>query len=62
MVVFRVTDRRFPIFDGTGALLVGGRWSCRDDLLSMRLKLLPELFSDIGSFQSRSSAEDTCGD
>ena len=27
MVVFRVTDRRFPIFDGTGALLVGGRWN-----------------------------------
>ena len=27
MVVFRVADRRFPIFDGTGALLVGGRWN-----------------------------------
>jgi RES domain-containing protein len=26
MIVFRVADRRFPIFDGTGALLVGGRW------------------------------------
>ncbi len=27
MIVFRVADRRFPIFDGTGALLVGGRWN-----------------------------------
>src|SRR3954471_7634965 len=27
MIVFRVADQRFPIFDGTGALLVGGRWN-----------------------------------
>jgi RES domain-containing protein len=27
MRVFRVADRRFPIFDGTGAGLIGGRWS-----------------------------------
>jgi RES domain-containing protein len=24
---FRIADRRFPIFDGTGARLVGGRWN-----------------------------------
>lgn len=27
MRVFRVADRRFPIFDGTGASLIGGRWN-----------------------------------
>lgn len=27
MRVFRVADRRFPIFDGTGARLIGGRWN-----------------------------------
>src|SRR5271165_2424255 len=27
MVVFRAADRRFPLFDGTGARLVGGRWN-----------------------------------
>jgi RES domain-containing protein len=27
MRAFRVADRRFPIFDGTGARLVGGRWN-----------------------------------
>ena len=27
MRVFRIADRRFPIFDGTGARLVGGRWN-----------------------------------
>lgn len=27
MHAFRVADRRFPIFDGTGARLVGGRWN-----------------------------------
>lgn len=27
MQVFRVADRRFPIFDGTGARLIGGRWN-----------------------------------
>jgi RES domain-containing protein len=27
MLVFRVADRRFPIFDGTGARIVGGRWN-----------------------------------
>lgn len=24
---FRIADRRFPIFDGTGARLIGGRWN-----------------------------------
>jgi RES domain-containing protein len=24
---FRIADRRFPIFDGTGARLAGGRWN-----------------------------------
>jgi RES domain-containing protein len=27
MRAFRVADRRFPIFDGTGARVVGGRWN-----------------------------------
>lgn len=27
MRVFRIADRRFPIFDGVGARLVGGRWN-----------------------------------
>lgn len=27
MQAFRIADRRFPIFDGTGARLVGGRWN-----------------------------------
>jgi RES domain-containing protein len=27
MRVFRIADRRFPIFDGAGARLVGGRWN-----------------------------------
>ena len=27
MRAFRVADRRFPIYDGTGARLVGGRWN-----------------------------------
>jgi RES domain-containing protein len=27
MQVFRVADRRFPLFDGTGARIVGGRWN-----------------------------------
>ena len=27
MRAFRIADRRFPIFDGTGAQLVGGRWN-----------------------------------
>jgi RES domain-containing protein len=27
MRAFRVADRRFPIFDGTGASLIGGRWN-----------------------------------
>ncbi|MGH9468508.1 MAG: RES family NAD+ phosphorylase [Terriglobales bacterium] len=27
MRVFRIADRRFPVFDSTGARLVGGRWS-----------------------------------
>ena len=27
MLAFRIADRRFPIFDGTGARLVGGRWN-----------------------------------
>ncbi len=27
MLVFRIADRRHPIFDGTGARLVGGRWN-----------------------------------
>lgn len=27
MRAFRVADRRFPIFDGTGARLAGGRWN-----------------------------------
>ncbi len=27
MRAFRVADRRFPIFDGTGARLIGGRWN-----------------------------------
>src|SRR5271170_6425613 len=27
MRAFRIADRRFPIFDGAGARLVGGRWN-----------------------------------
>jgi len=27
MRAFRIADSRFPIFDGTGARLVGGRWN-----------------------------------
>jgi RES domain-containing protein len=27
MQAFRIADRRFPIFDGTGARLIGGRWN-----------------------------------
>jgi RES domain-containing protein len=27
MLAFRIADRRFPIFDGTGARLLGGRWN-----------------------------------
>jgi RES domain-containing protein len=27
MRAFRIADRRFPIFDGSGARLVGGRWN-----------------------------------
>jgi RES domain-containing protein len=27
MRVFRIADRRYPIFSGTGALLAGGRWN-----------------------------------
>ncbi|MGP8253628.1 MAG: RES family NAD+ phosphorylase [Terracidiphilus sp.] len=27
MRAFRIADRRFPIFDGTGARLAGGRWN-----------------------------------
>lgn len=27
MHAFRIADRRFPIFDGTGARLIGGRWN-----------------------------------
>jgi RES domain-containing protein len=27
MRFFRIADRRFPIFDGTGARLIGGRWN-----------------------------------
>jgi RES domain-containing protein len=27
MRAFRIADRRFPVFDGTGARLVGGRWN-----------------------------------
>lgn len=27
MRAFRVADRRFPLFDGTGARLLGGRWN-----------------------------------
>ncbi len=27
MRAFRIADRRFPIFDGTGARLTGGRWN-----------------------------------
>ena len=27
MRAFRIADRRFPIFDGTGPQLVGGRWN-----------------------------------
>ena len=27
---FRIADRRFPIFDGTGAFLNGGRWNSPD--------------------------------
>ncbi len=27
MRVFRIADRRFPQFDGTGARLIGGRWN-----------------------------------
>ncbi len=25
--VFRIADRRFPVFDGTGARMIGGRWN-----------------------------------
>ena len=27
MKAFRIADRRYPIFDGTGAKLAGGRWN-----------------------------------
>jgi RES domain-containing protein len=27
MQAFRIADRRFPVFDGTGAGIVGGRWN-----------------------------------
>jgi RES domain-containing protein len=27
MRAFRIADRRFPIFDGSGARLIGGRWN-----------------------------------
>lgn len=27
MQAFRIADRRFPIFDGAGARLIGGRWN-----------------------------------
>ncbi len=27
MLAFRIADRRFPLFDGTGARLIGGRWN-----------------------------------
>ncbi len=27
MHAFRIADRRFPIFDGTGGRLIGGRWN-----------------------------------
>jgi RES domain-containing protein len=27
MRAFRIADRRFPIFDGTGARFIGGRWN-----------------------------------
>src|SRR5581483_11815526 len=27
MLAFRIADRRFPIFDGSGARLIGGRWN-----------------------------------
>ena len=27
MRAFRIADRRFPIFDGAGARLIGGRWN-----------------------------------
>jgi RES domain-containing protein len=27
MRAFRIADRRFPLFDGTGARLAGGRWN-----------------------------------
>jgi RES domain-containing protein len=27
MKAFRIADRRFPIFDGAGARLIGGRWN-----------------------------------
>jgi RES domain-containing protein len=27
MRAFRIADKRFPIFDGTGARLLGGRWN-----------------------------------
>lgn len=27
MRAFRIADRRFPLFDGSGARLVGGRWN-----------------------------------
>jgi RES domain-containing protein len=27
MFAYRIADRRYPIFDATGAMLVGGRWN-----------------------------------
>src|ERR1700750_708873 len=27
MIAYRIADRRHPIFDGTGAMLHGGRWN-----------------------------------
>lgn len=27
MIVYRIADGRFPIYDGTGAMLHGGRWN-----------------------------------
>lgn len=29
MKAFRIADRRHPLFDGTGAFLIGGRWNSR---------------------------------
>jgi RES domain-containing protein len=51
MKLYRIGSRAFPVFDGTGAFLKGGRWNdpgrhviyCAENLSSARLELLVHL-------------------